>query len=90
MHKPLSPEMYRCFTIVKSFGSIIRYPGGFWQKPDDQCVKSADSEQHPDAWVAGGTVNALVKRGVLRFSKRRLGPHGRFPVAAVFTTEGAK
>jgi hypothetical protein len=91
MKKNLSPEMHRCFTIVKLSGSIIRYPGGYWQKPDDPCVKKfADGERHPDDWVTAGTVHALVKRGLLRFSKRRLGPHGRFPIAAVFTMEGEK
>jgi len=56
-------------------GLLTRYPGGFW------CAGNYSQ------WDSFGTstVEALVKRGVMKYCAWQDGKHGRFPIAAELT-----
>jgi len=84
MTKRLTAEMDRCLLIVRKFGCIVRYPGGYWQKPNDK------SGFTPDDSVSGGTITALINRDLLSPAQFKNGPRGRFAVTAVFTKRGDK
>ena len=72
--KPLTSEMLRCLEIIKQHGSIVRYRGGFWQKPNDECAKKfIDRGQlvynYPAEHISTGTLKALHARGLIQIDE---------------------
>lgn len=62
--KTLSPIMRECESRIRAHGGkITRYPGGYW------CVENAQGETMSPTY-AKTTVVALVRRGILEFTKR--------------------
>lgn len=66
--KKLTEEQNRCLDIVRDRGCIIRYPGGFWQRPHATC--DAGTGDPVDA-VGTGTITALVNRDYLSVAGTR-------------------
>jgi hypothetical protein len=85
--KKLTDEQNRCLGIVRDRGCIVRYPGGFWQRPHAICDTGAGN---PIDAVGTGTITALVNRDYLSVAQYKNGPRGRFPVTAIFTKRGEK
>lgn len=77
MAKPLklSTTMQQCVDYIRTHGAIHRHQGGFWA--------NAGWILHSGPYFDAGTLNALVKRGVIEYSEWRGGRSGRFPIKAV-------
>lgn len=60
--KPLSREMETCLAYIRaSGGTIHRYLGGYWAKPDGWNVNQT--------YFSTGTIQALIERGLLVWTK---------------------
>jgi hypothetical protein len=59
-------------------GKLLRQPGGFWVRPEDEYLAYCRSFGTP-------TVEGLVRRGVASYTKWKEGRNGRFPVEVVVT-----
>lgn len=69
----LSPTMQACVEYAQQHGGkLARYPGGFWCR--------AGLETWASPWFGTSTVEALVKRGVAEYTRRKDGKHGGFPI----------
>lgn len=89
MNKKLSPEMQRCLDIIKEHGCIVRYTGGFWQKPNDELKGefhpglsgiNPDGGRYPLNAVGTNTINALEYRGLIIATDHRMGSRSEFPI----------
>lgn len=64
---------------VDTGGHLIRYPGGFWMRPD---LEVGNHTWLQDTWFGTTTIQALVARGELEYTKWQEGRNGRFPIEA--------
>lgn len=89
MKKELTTEMQRCLDIIKEYGSIVRYSGGFWQKPNDELKgeltpglsgRSPEGGRYPLNSIGTNTINALVTRELIIATDHRNGVRGEFAV----------
>lgn len=73
----LSDTMTKAVSLAARNGNkLTRHPGGIW---------SYDAfRQHGESYGTS-TVNALVLRGVMKYSKWKKGRNGKFPVEATLT-----
>ena len=63
-------------------GRLERHVGGYWTWPD--CPRLGGQW----AWYAGtSTIEALVKRGYMAYTKHRRGRLGDFPIEATLTAK---
>ena len=72
----LSPEMKRVLDhAIENGGVLVRYPGGYWTHRNCEWAGTAP------AWYVGTTtIEALVKRGRLTYSKWQPSRRGEFPI----------
>lgn len=78
MTKPLSPTMTDMLEEIAAHGGIVeRRPGGYWTWPG--CASSGGV---PITYWGTTTVQALVDRGRLSYSKHQQSRQGEFPVEA--------
>lgn len=77
--KKLTPAMREAVSNAEGNGGTLhRYPGGFWSWPN-----ASWSGSTPSGWFCGtSTVEALVDRGRLVYTRWQDGRSGRFPVHA--------
>lgn len=61
-------------------GKIARYPGGFWMEEDFKSVAGRRVIS-----FGTSTVEALVSRGLMVYSKWQEGKHRTFPIEATVT-----
>ena len=73
--KPLSLTMQSALAHACNHGAkLIRFPGGFWA--------AEGWVLHQGRWFGTSTVEALVARGRMEYTKWQAGKRGRFPVEA--------
>ena len=74
MNAKLSPEMRKAVAHMKAFGNnkVTRYPGGYW--------RVGMGFQFTDFGTT--TIQALVKRGVAKYTAWQEGRNGKFPIEA--------
>lgn len=90
MKKILTPEMQRCLDIIKQHGCIVRYQGGFWQKPNDELKGlipdgmagrgPAGDFKYPLNSIGTNTINALVSRELIIATDHRNSGRGEFAI----------
>lgn len=86
----LTTEQKRAMEFIEKYGSIVRYEGGFWSKPDaelDGVLKAGLSGinpnefRYPKNYVGTNTINALIRKGVIKVTKELTSKAGHvFPV----------
>ena len=67
----------------KHHGTLVRHPGGFWTAPGDikwECGRPTVP------YFGSSTIEALVSRGVLYYSRHVEGINGIFPVEVEVNT----
>ncbi len=75
MKSALSPSMAGALTHALNHGAkLIRFPGGFWA--------AENWKLHSGVYWGTSTVEALVTRGRMAYTKWQDGKHGKFPVEA--------
>lgn len=76
--------MNRALEIIKEHGSIVRYPGGFWHKPDAPLKYSgglpSQSFYYPEGYIGTNTLNSLLNRELIEVAEEVNGPRGKFAV----------
>ena len=84
--KALTPEMESLLSLITEHGSIYRYEGGFWAKPNAHMNihKKQFSDEidyiWPDAPSFGaGTIKALVSRNLIEPIGWTVGMYGLYP-----------
>lgn len=85
----LSPPMREALDKAKTHGNgkLVRYPGGYWTFPGAEWAGSA-----PVWWAGTSTVQALVTRGQLEYTKqmhRRRHGSATFPIEATIKEQSA-
>jgi len=87
--KELTPDQLRAMKFIEQYGSIDRYEGGFWSKPDaeldgfipKESAGRAEKDCHfPKDYVGTNTIYALEKRGLIRISKMKESRTGFFAI----------
>lgn len=87
--KTLTPEMQRCLDIIKDHGCIVRYAGGFWQKPNDELKGefsvgmsgiNPEGGKYPLNSIGTNTINALVSRELIIATDHRNSGRGEFAI----------
>lgn len=74
---PLSQIMNDALAVAMAHGArLMRLPGGFWVQPGFKWV----SGSVPSPSIGTSTIEALVARGLMEYSKWQEGRKGRFPV----------
>lgn len=75
----LSPTMQKAVEFIREHGSIVRYQGGFWNKPG--CTNYF--EYANSSGFGTTTIDALAKRGVIEYTEwKEKTDSYRFPIAA--------
>lgn len=72
--KPLTKDMQDALLKAKACNGLIRWPGGFWSGENTptkvQSFRNGlDSYMVPEWWIHPGTIQALVRRGLLKETK---------------------
>ncbi len=77
---PFSATMAAAMLEIKDRGGrIVRHQGGYWT----EIGAKMQAQGSPFDWyLSTPTVEALVKRGTLKYTEEREGRHGKFPIAA--------
>lgn len=76
MSDTLSKTMLDAVTFTRKHGGIERYPGGFWQEPG--------LPMRAAKYYGTQTIDALVRRNLLKYTKWKDGRNSSFPVKAEF------
>lgn len=75
----LSPTMQKALQHARwSGGKLVRHPGGFWIPPD-LGISNNKAKKH-GLWFGTSTVQALVQRGLMHYSRWKEGRKGKFPI----------
>jgi len=75
MKPQLSPSMQGALAHALNHGAkLVRFPGGFWAREGWKL--------HTGLWYGTSTIEALVARGRMEYTKWQEGKHGRFPIEA--------
>jgi hypothetical protein len=74
----LTPTMQQAVEFIRQHGSIVRYQGGYWNRPG--CV-------HYGEYSAGSfgssTIDGMAKRGIIEYTEwKERGTGYKFPIAA--------
>lgn len=77
MADKLSSTQQALLTKFDQHSRIIRYQGGFWSAPG----LPVNHNGAPEWWFGTMTVDALVKRGLLKVVEERANRQGFFAVA---------
>ena len=83
--KPLTGSQQLAVSIAEQHGSINYYRGGFWAKPNDELkgILVKEDFRYPLVSVGVGTVEALIKRGLMYMSDYARSGWGKlYPVEA--------
>lgn len=74
----LTPTMQKAVDFIREHGSIVRYAGGYWNKPG-----CANYFEYSPGSFGTTTIDALAKRGVIEYTawKEKTDSY-RFPIAA--------
>lgn len=76
----LSKTMQEALDHANKAGRLVRLPGGFWVEGADQYRWNGG---RPATWWTGtATVNALEKRGKIKWTGWKQGRNRVFPIAA--------
>lgn len=70
-HSPLTSTMTDALDAMKKHGGLKRLPGGFWIRPSAPTFAG-------ESWFGTTTMEALVKRGVAKYTEWTGDP--RFPI----------
>jgi hypothetical protein len=77
MGKKLSETQQQLVTKISEYGTLVRYPGGYWSAPGVECSEAVGS-RYP-VWHFGTlTVRALIKQGMLVVSQ--MSNNGMYPI----------
>lgn len=71
----LSTTMQQCVEYIRKNGAIHRHQGGFWA--------NEGWILHSGPYFDAGTLNALVRRGVVEYTEWRDGRGCQFPITAM-------
>jgi hypothetical protein len=87
--KKITPEQQRALDIIQQHGSICRYEGGFWAKPNDEIAGVFKKElsgrldcdfHYPENHVGTNTIKALLKKGLIEVSEEKISRGVKFAV----------
>lgn len=74
MSAKLSVTMAEAIVQAKHYGSLERWPGGFWTFAGATASHTISGLSVPEWYVGVGTVDALCRRGLLKVTERRGSP----------------
>jgi len=75
--KPLSAEMQRVLAMLSEYGCLVRYKGGFWHKENAEMEplsgggRSPDGGQYPPGYCGTLTIQALLKRDLIKVDESK-------------------
>ncbi len=73
----ITPTMQKAVEFIRQHGSIVRYQGGYWNRPG-----CANYFEYSAGSFGTATVDGLAIRGVIEYTEWKDGRNGRFPIAA--------
>ena len=82
--KPLTKDIQEALDKAKECGGLIRLPGGFWTGENTPAKSTSfrnglDTYKVPEWYITPGTIQALVRRGLLKETKFMV----RYPKMAI-------
>lgn len=83
---PLSQTQLECIETLKEHGKLIKYSGGFWSAQNVEIKHvpcTPDPYDAPTWYISTRTINALIKKGVLKITAEKSWNGKPYPVEVV-------